>query len=115
MPLNQQTIDTLRATVDAACFDHRIGLPGATVVVVGKDGTELFAHSAGRRGVASLEDMTLDNAFWIASCTKAVTGIAVSIVIPHTAERLLGRISSLTGLGLRLCAVLILLTSVCNS
>ncbi|KAJ4396077.1 hypothetical protein N0V93_000294 [Gnomoniopsis smithogilvyi] len=76
MPLNQQTVDTLRATVEAACFDHRIGLPGATVVVVGKDGNELFAHSAGRRGVASLEDMSLDNAFWIASCTKAVTGIA---------------------------------------
>lgn len=73
---SQQTIDTLRSTVEAACFDHRTGLPGATVVVVGKDGKELFAHSAGRRGVASLEDMTLDNVFWIASCTKAVTGIA---------------------------------------
>lgn len=81
MPLNQQTIDTLRATVDAACFDHRTGLPGATVVVVGKDGHELFAHSAGRRGVASLEDMSLDHAFWIASCTKAVTGIAVSTIV----------------------------------
>lgn len=80
MPFDQKTIDTLRATVDSACFDHRTGLPGATVVVVGKDGSELFAHSAGRRGVASLEDMSLDNAFWIASCTKAVTGIAVSTI-----------------------------------
>lgn len=73
---SQQTIDTLRSTVEAACFDHRTGVPGTTVVVVGKDGNELFAHSAGRRGVASLEEMTLDNVFWIASCTKAVTGIA---------------------------------------
>lgn len=89
MPLNQQTIDTLRAKVDAACFDHRIGLPGATVVVVGKDGNELFAHSAGRRGVASLEDMTLDNAFWIASCTKAVTGIAVSGIYSYKVSQAL--------------------------
>lgn len=89
MPLNQQTINTLRETVDAACFDHRTGLPGATVVVVGKDGNELFAHSAGRRGVASLEDMTLDNAFWIASCTKAVTGIAVSGIVLHKVSQAL--------------------------
>lgn len=88
MPFNQETIDKLRATVDAACFDHRIGLPGATVVVVGKDGEELFAHAAGRRGVASLEDMSLDNAFWIASCTKAVTGIALMQLVEKGVLRL---------------------------
>lgn len=75
-PFSSQTISTLRSTVEAACSDHRTGLPGATVVVVGRDGQELFAHSAGRRGVASAEPMSLDNVFWIASCTKAVTGIA---------------------------------------
>lgn len=73
---SEQTIGALRATVESACSDHQAGLPGATVVVVGRDGRELFAHSAGRRGVASPEDMGLDSVFWIASCTKAVTGIA---------------------------------------
>lgn len=73
---SEQAINTLRATVETACSDGRAGLPGATVVVVGKDGQELFAHSAGRRGVASPEDMSLGHVFWIASCTKAVTGIA---------------------------------------
>ncbi|KAF3762892.1 beta-lactamase/transpeptidase-like protein [Cryphonectria parasitica EP155] len=73
---SQQTVDTLRSTVDAACSDPLHELPGATVVVVRRDGKELFAHAAGRRGVASLEDMTLDTVFWIASCTKLVTGIA---------------------------------------
>ncbi|KAI0833159.1 beta-lactamase/transpeptidase-like protein [Hypoxylon sp. FL0890] len=52
-------------------------IAGTTCVVVDKDGTELFAHSAGKRGITSKEPMTLDNTFWIASCTKMVTGFAV--------------------------------------
>lgn len=76
MPFHEQTINTLRATVEAACSDYRVTIPGATVVVVDKDGNELFAYASGRRGVASNERMTLDSVYWIASCTKAVTGIA---------------------------------------
>lgn len=76
MPLTEKTLNTLRATIDSACNDRRKGIPGAAVVVVGKDGDELFAHSSGPRGVASREDMTLDSVFWIASCTKMITGIA---------------------------------------
>jgi len=45
-------------------------------VVVDKNGEELFAHSAGKRGHESSEPMTLDSIFWIASCTKMITGIA---------------------------------------
>lgn len=75
-PLAEQTLSVLRSTVESACYDHSKGIPGATVVVVGKDGEELFAHSAGRRGMASTEEMTLDSVFWIASCTKMITGIA---------------------------------------
>ncbi|KAG6359671.1 hypothetical protein INS49_013194 [Diaporthe citri] len=55
-PLTEQTLSTLRSTVDAACYDHSKGIPGATVVVVNKDGDELFAHASGRRGMASAED-----------------------------------------------------------
>lgn len=76
MPLTEQTVATLRSTIESACHDTRKDIPGATVVVVGKDGDELFAHSSGRRGVASCEDMMLDSVFWIASCTKMITGIA---------------------------------------
>ena len=43
---------------------------------MGKDGKELFAHAAGKRGAASSENMTLDNVFWIASCTKMIAGLA---------------------------------------
>jgi CubicO group peptidase (beta-lactamase class C family) len=71
-----QVLDTLRQTVDAACVDPRTGIPGSSVVVVGRDGKELFAYCAGKRGVNSKEPMTLDNVYWIASCTKMIVGIA---------------------------------------
>lgn len=76
MSLNEVTIKNLKGIVDQACEDQVSGIPGATVAIIGKDGKELFAHSAGKRGIASSEPMTLDTIFWIASCTKVLTGIA---------------------------------------
>jgi CubicO group peptidase (beta-lactamase class C family) len=52
------------------------GVPGTSVCVVGKDGRELFSYAAGKRGLESPEQMTTDNIFWIASCTKMITGMA---------------------------------------
>lgn len=74
--LKPSKVQELERLVDEACADHTRGIPGATFVVVDKDGKELLAHSAGRRGSGSTEPMTLDNIFWIASCTKMLTGIA---------------------------------------
>ncbi|CRG86869.1 beta-lactamase family protein [Talaromyces islandicus] len=76
MAFTSSTLTSLRGIVDGACADQKSGIPGATVVIVGKDGKELFAHSSGKRGVASKEPMSLENIFWIASCTKLLTGIA---------------------------------------
>lgn len=76
MPLDEQTLAGLRSTVDEACAEPTTGIPGTTVVVVGKDGNELFAHSAGKQGLRSNSPMTLDNIFWIASFTKVLTGVA---------------------------------------
>ena len=76
MPLTEQTLDKLRNIVDASCADQKSDIPGTTVVVVGRDGEELFVRSAGTRGLASGQDMTLDNVYWIASCTKMLTGVA---------------------------------------
>lgn len=76
MPLNAQVTSHLRNVVDGACVDQTAGIPGVTVVVVEKDGNEVFAHSAGKRGIVSKDPMTLDNIFWIASCTKMLTGFA---------------------------------------
>ncbi|KAL4908478.1 hypothetical protein BDW74DRAFT_175159 [Aspergillus multicolor] len=75
--LPEETLSTLRTLVDNACADPKTSIPGATVVVIDKNGTELFAHSAGKRGAESSEPMTLDSIFWIASCTKMLVGVAV--------------------------------------
>ncbi|KAJ5476247.1 hypothetical protein N7475_001976 [Penicillium sp. IBT 31633x] len=76
MSLDSKTQSHLREIIDKACEDQVSGIPGTTVVVVGKDGNELFAHSAGKRGAGSEEPMTLDSIFWIASCTKMLVGVA---------------------------------------
>lgn len=77
MPLSAEVIQNLKSTVDSACADPHSDIPGTSIVVVDRDGKEIFAHAAGKRGVNSSEDMTLDNVFWIASCTKMIAGIAV--------------------------------------
>lgn len=69
-------IDSLRQTVDDACADQKSGIPGTTVVVVGRDGKDIFTHCSGKRGVVTDEPMTQDNIYWIASCTKMIVGIA---------------------------------------
>jgi CubicO group peptidase (beta-lactamase class C family) len=76
MPLPEETLATLCTLVDNACSDPKTTIPGAVVVIVDKEGNELFAHAAGKRGAESSEPMTLDTIFWIASCTKLLVGIA---------------------------------------
>jgi CubicO group peptidase (beta-lactamase class C family) len=76
MRLPDTVVQNLQKIVDDACTNPASDIPGTSVVVVGQDGTELFAHAAGKRGVTSKEDLTLDHVFWIASCTKMITGIA---------------------------------------
>jgi CubicO group peptidase (beta-lactamase class C family) len=76
MPLSEDVLENLRKAVEEAVADPETDIPGASVVVVGKDGKELFAHAAGQRGVSSSDPMTLDNVFWIASCTKMIAGLA---------------------------------------
>ncbi|KAG9500521.1 hypothetical protein J7337_009002 [Fusarium musae] len=75
MPITAQATSKLRSIIDDACADQKTGIPGTTVVLVDKSG-EIFAHSAGTRGVGTNEPMTLDNIFWIASCTKMLAGVA---------------------------------------
>jgi CubicO group peptidase (beta-lactamase class C family) len=76
MSFSSEATTNLRATLDSACADGEKSLPGVVGVIVGKDGTEHFAHAAGKRGYGSSDAMTLDSIFWIASCTKMITGIA---------------------------------------
>ncbi|KAL4787191.1 beta-lactamase/transpeptidase-like protein [Aspergillus varians] len=88
MPFDQNVTSHLRDIVDKACENPETGIPGTTVVVVDKNGTELFAHSAGKRGTGSKEPMTLDNIFWIASCTKMLVGVACMQLVEQGVLRL---------------------------
>jgi CubicO group peptidase (beta-lactamase class C family) len=80
MPFSEKAISELRSIVDKTVAGSDSaddgGVPGVTVVVVDKNGDDLFAYSAGKRGLASAEPMALDSIFWIASCTKMVTALA---------------------------------------
>lgn len=76
MGLSSEATNNIKRAFDIACSDRNKGLPGAVGVAVGRDGKELFAHAAGKRGFGTEEPMTLDNIFWIASCTKMITGVA---------------------------------------
>lgn len=58
-------------------------IPGCVCVVVGKDGKPLFQHASGTRGIGTKEVMSLDSIFWIASCTKVVTGIAAMQLVEN--------------------------------
>ncbi|ORY17069.1 beta-lactamase/transpeptidase-like protein [Clohesyomyces aquaticus] len=77
MPLSAEVKKSLQQTIDKACADPKSDIPGTSVVVVDRDGNELFAYAGGKKGSSSSEPMTLDNIFWIASCTKMIAGIAV--------------------------------------
>jgi CubicO group peptidase (beta-lactamase class C family) len=88
MPFSTGTTDRLRQTVDKSCSHAKNGIPGVTVVVVDKNGDELFAHSAGKRGCNSEEQMTAESVFWIASCTKMIVGIACMQLVETGALKL---------------------------
>lgn len=69
------TSQKLESIITAAVQDEAARIPGLTCVVVSKDGSTLFQHSAGTRGVTSQEPVTEDSIFWIASCTKMITAV----------------------------------------
>lgn len=78
MSFTAETVAKLRGIVDASCTgaDDNTSIPGTTVVVVDKNGNDLFTHSAGKRGLVSSEPMSPETIFWIASCTKMLAGVA---------------------------------------
>ncbi|KYK57373.1 hypothetical protein DCS_04382 [Drechmeria coniospora] len=88
MQFSAKVNEQLRSIVDEATLAGPDGIPGATVVIVADDGSEPFVHSAGRRGLVSTEDMTVDHVFWMASCTKMLTGLACMQLVERGLMRL---------------------------
>lgn len=80
MGFSEEAISELRSIIEQSLVSGgestASSVPGTVAVVVDRDGNELFAHSAGKRGIISNEAMTLDNVFYLASCTKLIAGLA---------------------------------------
>ncbi|KAI1104723.1 beta-lactamase/transpeptidase-like protein [Jackrogersella minutella] len=81
MTFSEEAVSEIRSIVEQSIAkgDDAVAstVAGTTCVVVDRDGAELFAYSAGKRGIRSKEAMSLDNTFWMASCTKMVAGFAI--------------------------------------
>jgi len=75
MPLSQQGVKGVQDVLNAVVQD---GSPGLVFTAVDKFGNTLVEHAAGNLGIDSSGPMDKDSTvFWIASCTKLVTAIAV--------------------------------------
>ncbi|KIW15762.1 hypothetical protein PV08_05812 [Exophiala spinifera] len=67
---------SVKSQMEDATGDPSRNLPGVVFAVVNKQGESIFEHAAGVAGVGTGAPMTVDHTFWIASCTKMITGIA---------------------------------------
>src|ERR1051326_4654731 len=76
MPVSAQTAETIRSTLDATTSDQANGVAGLVFTAVDKNGKTLASHASGNVGLDSKKPMTMETVFWIASCTKMITGIA---------------------------------------
>lgn len=73
--LQASAVDGLKATIDAVTAADD-GVPGLVFAAVNRSGDIIFEHASGKVGAGRSEPMTMDTVFWIASCTKMITGVA---------------------------------------
>jgi CubicO group peptidase (beta-lactamase class C family) len=76
MAISSQATETIKSSLDSVTSSPESGIPGLVFISVDKNGKTLAAHASGKRAPTSSEPMTLDTVFWIASCTKMITGLA---------------------------------------
>lgn len=74
--ITEEAETLLRKRIERAVADPVNSIPGAVVCVVNKAGELIFSSAAGSIGSQSNEPMNFDTMFWLASCTKMLTGIA---------------------------------------
>lgn len=73
--ITPELVRALKSTIDSYTSKPN-GLPGVVYKIINKDGTTVFEHASGLRGLETDKPMTLDTVFSIASCTKLITAIA---------------------------------------
>lgn len=76
MSVSAQATQQVAAILDGVTSKPDSGVPGMVFVSVDKKGQTLVNHASGNIGLDTQKPMTLDTVFWIASCTKMITGIA---------------------------------------
>ncbi len=74
--IKASAVDDLKSQIDAVTSKPDENAAGIVYVAVNKQGETIFEHASGKAGLDVEEDMTTDHSFWIASCTKMITGIA---------------------------------------
>jgi len=74
--LKTSAVDDLKSQIDEMTSKPEDNAAGIVYVAVNKEGETIFEHASGKSGLGLEEDMTMDHTFWIASCTKMITGIA---------------------------------------
>lgn len=73
--IKASAVNDLKSQIDKVTSTPEETAPGIVYVAVNKKGDTIFEHASGNAGIGK-EPMTLDHTFWIASCTKMITGIA---------------------------------------
>ncbi|KAF1958844.1 beta-lactamase/transpeptidase-like protein [Byssothecium circinans] len=77
MPLSAQGTQNVKSILDGLVKEGNTGINGLVFIAIDKSGKPLVTHASGTRALSSKEPMDLDTTFWIASCTKLITTIAV--------------------------------------
>lgn len=74
MPLSAQGVEGVKGVLDTFVKDNT---PGLVFTATDKSGNILVEHASGNVGVESKEALDTETVFWVASCTKLVTAVAV--------------------------------------
>lgn len=86
--LSPETTSALHAIIDKTTSGPSPSIPGLVYCAVNRAGDVIFSHASGKRGLDSSDPMTLDNVFWIASCTKLITSIACMQLVEQAVLKL---------------------------
>ena len=77
MPLSEQGVQGVKSLLDAVTNEGPAGSPGLAFHAVDRSGKTLVEHQAGNLSIDSKQAINEDTLFWIASCTKLVTAVAL--------------------------------------
>ena len=78
----------IESLINDVTRDPQRGAPGLVYQAIDRNGNPLNAIASGVRSLGSNEPMTMDTTFWIASCTKMVTAIALMQLVERNKANL---------------------------